>query len=100
MEIDDQVAREIATFLNEGVAEDGVVSEWIAALTPEPRHDPLCNMTYLRHVDECAMCASFRLARADQDAKRKAQIEQLETVSAGVCEYVRLHELLAVFDAS
>ena len=92
MEISDQVAREIATFLNEGVAEDGVVNEWIAALTPEPEHDPLCPWPHDWENPNNCDCELIARVRADQDAKRKAQIVALPVVW-------HRSDVLAVFDA-
>ena len=104
MEIDDQVAREIATFLNEKIAWDSGVNEWIAALTPEPdphdTHDTCCPVNHTQVNPHCFWCQVIAKARADQDAKRKQRIEKIETIP-GITEvlYVRRHEVLAVFDA-
>ena len=109
MEIDDQVAREIATFLNEKIAWDSGVNEWIAALTPEPdphdTHDTCCPVNHTQVNPHCFWCQVIAKARADQDAKRKAQIAALRphTFSSPRTlaeSWLKRWAVLAVFDAS
>ena len=83
MEIDDQVAREIATFLNEKIAWDSGVNEWIAALTPEPdphdTHDTCCPVNHTQVNPHCFWCQVIAKARADEE--RKTIAELLERVN-------------------